>query len=433
MLRILFIFLVFNTTTDAQVLRNVLIENFTNTRCSICASRMPGFYNNIKSQSQIIQVAYHPSSPYSSCLLSQHNVVENDARTNFYGIYGGTPRVMVNSVNVSSSDLTNPSIYQSQLNKMSSFDIIVSQIVLIDTIVSRFSIKKIAPYSATKFIWYGILVEDTIFYNAPNGEKQHYNVFRKNVINQTIDLININDSVVFEVKTKKHADWQLNRMQTISWVTETMNKEPLQVAKSSVNRSTSIIHLDSVYQNIILGSSSNFKTILKANYDLKSNALYEWQIDTLRLPMGWQIDTVFDDQIHYPFSNVHLGMITGKQPPLSNEIGIHFKHNSLNGYGYVNLKLYEKNNPNNTINRKYSLRVNTPSSIKTNSTNKSWKFIDRKINFEALDYQDIINIYDLYGRKKDFVLDGNMINISHLSVGIYFLQWNDKIFKIKNY
>ena len=84
--------------TRAQgVPQTVLVEHFTNTRCSVCFSRNPGFYANLRQQpATTLHLAYHPSSPYRLCAFSQQNPTENDARTNYYGIYGATPRLVLN-------------------------------------------------------------------------------------------------------------------------------------------------------------------------------------------------------------------------------------------------------------------------------------------------------------------------------------------------
>jgi len=84
----------------AQVQKNVVVEHFTNTRCGICASRNPGFFTNLNNNPDVIHLAIHPSSPYSSCVFNQHNSVDNDDRTNYYGIYGGTPRLVVQTLQV---------------------------------------------------------------------------------------------------------------------------------------------------------------------------------------------------------------------------------------------------------------------------------------------------------------------------------------------
>ena len=81
----------------AQVEQKVIIEHFTNTRCGTCANKNPAFYETLANYPQVLHVAYHPSSPYANCAFNQQNKEDNDARTHFYNIYGGTPRAVVQS------------------------------------------------------------------------------------------------------------------------------------------------------------------------------------------------------------------------------------------------------------------------------------------------------------------------------------------------
>ena len=87
----------------SQVPKKAVVEHFTNTNCSVCASRNPGFYTNLNMQTGVLNLAVHPSSPYPNCLLYQQNATANDARTNYYGIYGSTPRLVINGNVISSA------------------------------------------------------------------------------------------------------------------------------------------------------------------------------------------------------------------------------------------------------------------------------------------------------------------------------------------
>src|SRR6185436_4956285 len=91
----IFISMTFGTGL-AQVPKKTVVEHFTNTKCSVCAARNPGFNANLNHQANVIRLAIHPSSPYSGCLLYNQNATDNDARTNYYGVYGGTPRLVIN-------------------------------------------------------------------------------------------------------------------------------------------------------------------------------------------------------------------------------------------------------------------------------------------------------------------------------------------------
>jgi hypothetical protein len=98
-----------------QIPKAVIAEHFTNTWCSICASRNPGLLSNLNSFPQLIHIAYYPSSPHAGCPLTMHNPVEANARTNYYGIYGGIPQLVVGG-SVVSGVFTNPAIFSSQLS-----------------------------------------------------------------------------------------------------------------------------------------------------------------------------------------------------------------------------------------------------------------------------------------------------------------------------
>ncbi|HTN16524.1 MAG TPA: hypothetical protein VL092_02510, partial [Chitinophagaceae bacterium] len=77
---------------DAQVPLNSVVTHFTNTKCSVCASRNPGFHKNTAAHAEVTLLSVHPSSPYAACVLSKQNTVDNDALTKKWGVYGATPR-----------------------------------------------------------------------------------------------------------------------------------------------------------------------------------------------------------------------------------------------------------------------------------------------------------------------------------------------------
>jgi hypothetical protein len=94
---ILFLSALSFTKIQAQAVpQTAIVNHFTNSRCGVCANRNPGFYTNLRQQTNTLHIAFHPSSPYSTCVFSIENPSENDDRTNFYGIYGGTPRLVIN-------------------------------------------------------------------------------------------------------------------------------------------------------------------------------------------------------------------------------------------------------------------------------------------------------------------------------------------------
>jgi hypothetical protein len=183
-----------------------------------------------------LHIAYHPSSPYSTCVISQSNPSENDGRANYYGVYGGTPTLVIQGSpippgqNYSSAALFNPFIGQT-----SPVSISVSQINLNDSAEVRISIRTIAETMMSDVTLFAALSEDTLNYNAPNGEDFHYDVFRKALLGnsgQSVTLPALGDSLVIDLKTWINPSWIRNQLSTLVILQETSNKAVIQAEKS---------------------------------------------------------------------------------------------------------------------------------------------------------------------------------------------------------
>lgn len=175
-------FMCIGAIADAQPApRAVLVEHFTNSRCSICAARNPAFYGTLRQQPGVLHVAYHPSSPYAACVFSQQNRVENDARTNFYGVYGGTPRLVINGAVIpAGQNYADPAMYAPFQGQTSPFAITTTLAAQgTDSVRVTVQLTTVAAHSYPTLTLYVPLVEDTVFYAAPNGEPRHYDVFRR--------------------------------------------------------------------------------------------------------------------------------------------------------------------------------------------------------------------------------------------------------------
>jgi len=234
-------FISFPSLRAQPVSKTVIAEHFTNTYCSVCAFNNPPLYNNLNNHPQVLHIAYHPSSPYAACPLSMHNVPENNARTNFYGIFGATPRLIVQG-NLVSGGFANPAIYTSVLGQTTSFSMSATLMPLgADSFVTRVVIKKEDTSSLTNLQLYGALVEDTLFFTAANGETRSYDVFRRALWGSTSLSITapvaVGDSVVFTQQTAVNTVWLRSRMYAIVMLQDA-GKEMIQAARSSNAPST---------------------------------------------------------------------------------------------------------------------------------------------------------------------------------------------------
>lgn len=218
----------------AQVAKKTIVEHFTNTKCSICASRNPGFYTNLGTQTNVLHLAIHPSSPYSGCLLSQQNLAANDARTNYYGIYGSTPKLVINGNLISpSANYASSTIFTPYIGLTSPASIrIVQEKFATDSIRATVSIKTEAVNTLGALSLFVALAEDTVFYTGSNGEPLHFDVFRKALtaaIGNPVTLpATVGDSVVYTFSSLSNPIWDFSRIFTLAILQETSSKNLVQ-------------------------------------------------------------------------------------------------------------------------------------------------------------------------------------------------------------
>lgn len=215
MKKLLLILIVLYSATQvrSQQVQTVIVEHFTNSRCGICAARNPAFYNLLNDYPDVLHIAYHPSSPYSTCVFSQHNPAENDARTDFYGIYGGTPRVVVQGkVIPPQNPLLMASQIEENLNQTASFKINASQIQNTDQGAEVSIVIKKIEASEEELNLYAIIVEKEVDYNAPNGETIHHDVFRKVLMDVPVSIASVGDSIVLNASYSIDSKWMPNQM-----------------------------------------------------------------------------------------------------------------------------------------------------------------------------------------------------------------------------
>lgn len=247
-LLLLLTFTFLQSIITAQVSRTVVVEHFTNTRCSICANRNPGFYNNLNNQTGVLHLAYHPSAPYSNCIFNQHNVSENDGRTNYYGVYGSTPRLVIQGEEISpGADYSSNTLFAPFTGQMSPVSIRVEQSWdNNDSIEVKAVIKRVANQSLGSLRFFVGLFERQINYDAPNGENLHHDVFRKamtSIEGQSFNLPSmVGDSVVFLSKHRARSEWVKTEMYAAAILQDESTKEVIQAEAADIS--------DNPYTNI---------------------------------------------------------------------------------------------------------------------------------------------------------------------------------------
>ena len=232
----------------AQVPLNSVVESFTNTQCSICASRNPGFHSNVVAHPSITLLTVNPSAPYAGCILSKQNKVDNDNRTSWYGIYGSTPRLTINGNVISASaNYSDPALFSAYIGLTTPFSMRIEQSNYgKDSIKAKVIIKKVVATTSDVRLFIG-LVEDTIFVNGGNGELRHYNVLRKSLTGASPLFISmampLGDSVIVEMTGTAATFWDMNRMFAMAILHENSTNKVVQSAKTSPMKTASIANV----------------------------------------------------------------------------------------------------------------------------------------------------------------------------------------------
>lgn len=253
----------------AQVPKTVVVEHFTNSRCSVCASRNPGFYTNLNQQQNAIHIAIHPSAPYASCVFNQANVAENDGRTNYYGIFGSTPRLVIQGQTISAStNYSNQALFDPFLNQTSPASLSITQTNNGSDIQLRIAIKTEAINSLGNLRLYAALKENQVNYAAPNGEDIHYDVFRKSFFSNDgmqVNLAENGDSVIINGTLALNNDWNQDQLSAIVILQEEDSKEVVQAGEQNTPEEILSINTPKNSISIYPNPANNFVTIKSPN------------------------------------------------------------------------------------------------------------------------------------------------------------------------
>ena len=209
----LFALLLFVNIANAQLAtRTSIVEHFTNSWCSVCFSNNGKLYTNLRANPNVLHISYFPSSPYSGCQINHFNATANDDRTNYYGVYGATPKIVIAGEQVlGTGSFTSASLF-STATGASVFSVKVSTTRSIqDSVKTKVVIRRVATGGVASAFIYGVITEDTLRFNANNGERIHYDVFRAPVIaNNPVAInlpANVNDSIVLNYRLQGLSDW----------------------------------------------------------------------------------------------------------------------------------------------------------------------------------------------------------------------------------
>ncbi|MCC6410109.1 MAG: T9SS type A sorting domain-containing protein [Saprospiraceae bacterium] len=203
-----------------QVKKYVMIEHFTNSRCSICASRNPAFFNLIDDYPQDVHhIAVHPPVPYNNCVFYLANTADNITMANEYGI-NGTPRVALNGTLINAGNPLLPTAtLESYLNQTSPLYVKVEDLGTGANRTAAITLRNSGGIPAGDYTLYAAALEKTINQTTPNGESVHHNVLR-DLITAGIDLapLALGEEISINLGYTIQNGWNADEMYVLAWV-----------------------------------------------------------------------------------------------------------------------------------------------------------------------------------------------------------------------
>ncbi len=208
----------------------VLIEHFTNSNCSSCASKNPAFFNLIN-QAQyaddVHHVSIHPMFPYPSCVFYQANTTENTAWTNLYPV-AGTPSIALNGAyqNPSTPILTETKL-QTYLNQTSPLHMKVTETGPNNARQVKVTAKALDAIPSGNYKLFVAIVEKKVNQQTGNGESVHHNVFRKMltaVQGNAFTVPAAGETVDYEFSYSVSNNWNPDEVYVLAFVKEVDTK-----------------------------------------------------------------------------------------------------------------------------------------------------------------------------------------------------------------
>jgi hypothetical protein len=287
------------SNTFAQVKKYVLLEHFTNTYCSICASQNPGFFQTIgvETNTKIHHISIHSSVPYMQCPLYQANTTEQDARKTFYGLTS-TPRVSVNGAALVGAGTITAANIDAAAAATSPIELKVSETTGTNRIAS-ISLKAVGTVPTGAYRIYAAVVEKKVSFSANNGEATHHNVLRKfitvdaGVASGGFSAVPSASAQTFTLNYTVAASWNAAQTYVVTWIQHETTKEVMNSATrfdvSSATEEASIDAFVNVSPNPTTGKTTISFTQVTPQYLTIQNAVGQ-VLETKKLVNNAPID-----------------------------------------------------------------------------------------------------------------------------------------------
>ena len=211
----------------------LLLEHFTNSNCSTCASRNPGLFNlidQLQYADDVHHISIHPAIPYPQCVFYQANTTENTAWSSLYTIQG-TPIIALNGAKQNPS---NPLLTEAKLltflGQTSPLHVKVTESGPNNARTVNVTTKALGDIPAGNYKIFVAIAEKTVNQLTPNGEAVHHNVFRKMLTAVSGDNFTapaLGGTAEFNYQYSIPNGWNANEVYVLAFVKEVDTKQVL--------------------------------------------------------------------------------------------------------------------------------------------------------------------------------------------------------------
>lgn len=216
------------STLFGQAKRYALLEHFTNTLCSSCASQNPSFFTTIKveTNTDLHHISYHWRTPYINCVYYQANQVPQDTRADYYSV-PGSPRVSLNGATQTGLAYVTPPIIQDAATTSPIYVKVAEITNANQSRTATIKVKAVGTVPTSAYRLHVAVVEKKTTYVSPNGEREHFNVFRRFLTANGGDNITLsaNEQTLFFDYTPDLGT--AAQLYVVAWVQNQSNKEVL--------------------------------------------------------------------------------------------------------------------------------------------------------------------------------------------------------------
>lgn len=215
--------------SNGQAKRYIFMEHVTNSNCGVCGATNPNYYNVIKPyEGSYHHLTVHPKFPYVSCVFYQANKTEQDERAAYIGA-SSTPTVIVNGLTKKSASSINKTLLDAELAKTSPIEVVVKETGTTSRSVTV-DIKTVGTKPSGTYKVYAAIAERVRNQATPNGEKVHYDVFRKFLTAVTGDAVTLADNgstLNLSYTYTVNSSWVESETYLLVWVQDATTKEVL--------------------------------------------------------------------------------------------------------------------------------------------------------------------------------------------------------------